>query len=118
MPQEFDMDYHFGGPQKVLLYTEQEMALGLGLTRKKLVEKMEAGVGLVYHAHPASSGQYLFTEEAYQRNIRLWACLTSDDGHHMQFDRYYDRTQNKEVYRCLKCGAESYDQPFSHGEGR
>jgi len=109
MPQKITQNYELSGWRTVLIFSEQEMADVLRLSRAELRQAITAG-HLCYHAHPSSNAlrEYQFTPDAYDRNVKMWSCIQRG-GHHFEFHHYYDERLEKAVYRCRQCPAEKYD---------
>jgi len=74
MPDKVTQKYHFGGWQEVLIYSEQEMADALGISRNELRRAIADGL-LSYHAHPKSNAlrEYQFNQISYDNNLRKWS---------------------------------------------
>jgi len=112
MPEIVTQHYAFSGWHTQLIWSEQEMADALGLTRAELRRALYDG-RLVYHAHPTSNAlyEYQFHEQAYVENLARWLCLQTG-GHRWRWDHYYtlpDEAQQKSCWRCATCPAEKYD---------
>jgi hypothetical protein len=111
MPKLVTRKYYFvDKPQKVLVYSQKEMADALGVTEAELVAALTKGIGLQYHAHPNSGtedGGYEFIKECFDHNIQVWACV-QNGGHHFVFDHYYDEDSRKANYKCTNCPAERF----------
>lgn len=108
MPIIIKQNYFFTGPIVVNIYTEQEMADALGVSRDDLRAAIGRGQ-LSYHAHPlATGGEYQFLRQSYVDNQAKWKCL-QDGGHHFEFDHYYDKKAGLVAWKCRDCPAEKYD---------
>lgn len=109
MPHVITQFYRLTGYESVLIYSEQEMADALGVSRSHLRSAISKGY-LLYHAHPNSNAlkEYQFTAKTYEENQQRFACIQGG-GHFFEFDHYYDELLKKACYRCRNCPAERYD---------
>ncbi len=104
MPEIVTQHYALTGWAAVTLYSEQEMADALGLTRSELRAQIERGIGLAFHGNPRNTHnrQYTFLPDIYEQNIRVWECVQSG-GH------YYEQIDTDPLtLRCSLCGRRAY----------
>lgn len=110
MPDEVTQKYFFGGFKKVKVYTEQEMAVAMGMSKSQLRPVIESGIfGISYHGNPLNTynREYTFLEGTYLDNIKKWECVQSG-GHFLVFDSYYDERLKKRKLTC-PCGYDKYE---------
>lgn len=101
MPKLITRCYEFSGLSTVLLYSEQEMAEALQLTRPELRAAIARGE-VRYHSHPSANvqGEYQFTAECYADNLLMQTCRRA--GGHVWLWMRAGRAV------CANCPAEKY----------
>lgn len=111
MPEQVTQNYTLSGWQTVTLYTEQEMADALEITRAALREHLTAGrIGLAYHGNPLNTHnrEYTFLPSTYLHNQARWKCVTEAGGHYFEFVNFLDSARTRAKYQCHLCGVEAY----------
>ena len=107
MPKVIKQNYALTGPARVLIYSEQEMAVALGMSVAELHKAIKE-CRFCYHGRPETTGAgYDFNQGAYERNVAWRACETSG-GHKYALDGHYDERLGKRKWIC-RCGREKYD---------
>lgn len=110
MPHKATQNYQLTGWASVTLYSEQEMADALKISREKLREAIQSGkYGISYHGNPLNTfnREYTFLPSIYFDNIKRWECV-QHGGHHLEFAGYLDDQTKKAKWKC-RCGYNKYD---------